>query len=143
MRQKEERSSLTCSRRISAVALAVQLRCPCISLLLKHALFVQIRENTARIVLRLQLAIVLAAIRSLECRTRKVTVGVKGLDAAELEDLVFHQPVEMPDGVRLPCANDIPEAEVHVQFRLHRIQREAARVVLRPDRADPRRPDSN
>src|SRR2546421_10085504 len=43
--------------------------------------------------------------------------------------------------MRLARALHVPEAEVYVPVVFHRVERESSRMRLRPDRADPLRPE--
>src|SRR5437660_784644 len=99
------------------------------------------RARGLRIVFRLEPAIRLAAVVAVKLVGREKAVRVERLDAAELDHPALDQAVEMPGRMRLARALHVPEAEVDVPVALHRIEREAPRVRLRADRADPLRPE--
>src|SRR5438067_399874 len=103
------------------------------------ALFVQLLKGALWVVLRLERAICSAAIVALEFLRREETVRIERFDAAELDHLALDQAIEVPRGVRLARALHVPETEIDGPLVSHRIQRKLP--TLRPDRADPLRPE--
>src|SRR5256885_9118440 len=112
-------------------------------LVAKPALVGERREGALRFVLALERRIGGAAVIPVELLAREVAVRVKRLDAAELGDLFLDQPVEVSRRMGFARALHVPEAEVDVPVVLHRVEREAAGMRLRADRADPLRPQAD
>src|SRR5438067_4156756 len=127
----------------ATIAIAAMETMSLSGLVAQHALVVERGEGALRVVLALERRIGGAAVLAVELLAREVAVRVERLDAAELGDLFLDQPVEVSRRMGFARALRVPEAEVDVPVVLHRVEREAAGMRLRADRADPLRPEAD
>src|SRR5512134_2213240 len=109
----------------------------------QHAFLVKGREGALRVVLALERRVGLAAVDAAELVLGKEAFRVERLDAAQRVHFLLDQAVEVPARTRLARALHVPEAEIDVPARAHRVQGEGPRVWRRADRADPLRPQAD
>src|SRR5258708_31703718 len=101
------------------------------------------RDPPPPVVLVLQPPVRVTAVDPSEFVLGEKALRVERLDAAEFLHLLFDHAVEMPARVRRARALHIPEPEIDIPVRLHRVQREAPGARRSAAPADPLAPEAH
>src|SRR5262249_20214078 len=102
----------------------------------RNRLVVERRECAVGIVLRLERAVRVAAIDAIERLAVEEAVRVERLDAAQCENPVFDQPIELMRREAASPSQDVPEAEVDIELAgVKAVQRKTIRGARADQRA--------